>query len=120
MNSFHHSLSCNHTHTNTHTLIHSFTHSHTHTDPSWNVLVKMAYFLLVTFVVRSRFYFVFVLNDSISNTAGLGFEGYDKQNNPKWELASNVDAVQMEFAMNLRNAINSWNLSSARWLRRSV
>jgi lysophospholipid acyltransferase 1/2 len=89
-------------------------------DPSMNILVKMAYFYLVCFVMRSQFHFAFHLNDSISNAAGLGFEGYDNKNRPKWGLASDVDAVGVEFSMNARNSLNLWHITASRWLRRFV
>ena len=64
-----------------------------------SVFVKVAYFCLVTHVIQARFYFVFILSDSISNAAGLGFEGYDIRNQPKWGLASNYDMIGMAFSM---------------------
>ena len=90
------------------------------TDSSMNIILKLLYFSLVSFVVRCRFYFVFLLNDSISNAAGLGFEGYDEQNRPKWGLTSNIDILSIELSMNARNSLNSWNITSSRWIRRSV
>ena len=90
------------------------------TDSSMNIILKPLYFCLVAFVIRCRFYFVFLLNDSISNAAGLGFEGYDEQNRPKWGLASNIDIMSIELSMNARNSLNSWNITSSRWIRRSV
>ena len=85
-----------------------------------NVFMKVLYFCLVCFVVRCRFYFAFYLNDSISNAAGLGFEGYDEQNRPKWGLASNVDALGVELSMTARSSLNSWNKTTSRWIRRSL
>ena len=70
--------------------------------------------------LRFRFYFIFVLNESISNAAGLGFEGYDSDNNPKWGLASNIDIIAMETSMNIRQSINAWNITTMRWLRRYI
>jgi lysophospholipid acyltransferase 1/2 len=87
-------------------------------DPSVNVFVKVLRFSLVCFIIRCRFYFIFALSDSVSNVAGLGFEGYDEQNRPKWGLGKNYDIVGMESSMNLRNSINRWNINSALWLRR--
>ncbi|CAI8033818.1 Lysophospholipid acyltransferase 2 [Geodia barretti] len=89
-------------------------------DSSMNIILQLLYFSLVSFVVRCRFYFVFLLNDSISNAAGLGFEGYDEQNRPKWGLASNIDILSIELSMNARNSLNSWNITSSRWIRRVV
>ena len=59
-------------------------------------------------------YSFFVLNDSVSNAAGLGFEGYDSDNNPKWGLASNIDIIAMETSMNIRQSINAWNITAMR------
>ncbi|CAI8044756.1 Lysophospholipid acyltransferase 2 [Geodia barretti] len=89
-------------------------------DPSMNIFVKMAYFCLACFVIRSQLHFAFHVNDSISNVAGLGFEGYDEQNRPKWGLASDVDAVGVEFSMNARNTLNLWHITASRWIRRVV
>jgi hypothetical protein len=89
-------------------------------DSSMNIILQLLYFSLVCFVVRCRFYFVFLLNDSISNAAGLGFEGYHEQNRPKWGLTSNIDILSIELSMNARNSLNSWNITSSRWIRRSV
>ena len=89
-------------------------------DPSMNIFMKLSYFCLAFFVVSCRFYFIFLLNDSISNAAGLGFEGYDHQNRPKWGLASNVDVMGVEFSIALRNFLSSWNITSSLWIRRSA
>ena len=89
-------------------------------DHSKGLLINIVRFCFVTFIIRCRFYFIFALNDSISNAAGLGFEGYDKQNKPRWGLARNYDIWGMETSMNMRNSINLWNITSALWLRRSV
>ena len=89
-------------------------------DPSMNIFMTLSYFCLAFFVLSCRFYFVFFLNDSISNAAGLGFEGYDNQNRPKWGLASNVDVMGLEFSISLRNFLNSWNITSSLWIRRSA
>ena len=83
-----------------------------------NILQKLVYCYMCIVTLRFRYYFIFILNDSISNMAGLGFEGYDSLNRPKWGLATNVDVVAMELSMNMRQSINSWNITSAKWLRR--
>lgn len=84
------------------------------------VLSMFAYFYLVTLIHRCQFYFVFILNDSIGNAAGLGFEGYDEKGQPKWTLATNSDIIAFEFATSMRSGINAWNITTARWLRRCV
>ena len=89
-------------------------------DAPSNRLQGMLYFYLVMLFFRCRFYFVFALNDSISNAAGLGFEGYDSHGNPKWDLASNVNIVEMELSVSLRTTANTWNVTTSRWLRRYI
>ena len=87
-------------------------------DPSLNIVQRLFYLYISSLQYRFRYYFIFVLNDSVNNAAGLGFEGYDSDNNPKWGLASNVDIIAMETSMNIRQSINAWNITTARWLRR--
>ena len=89
-----------------------------HIDPSMNILQKIIYFQVSCLCIRCRFYFIFVLNDSISNAAGLGFEGYDSLNRPKWGLATNVNIKNMELSTSMRQTINNWNITSSRWIRR--
>ena len=89
-----------------------------HPDPTYNILHRLFYSYLVIIYIRCRYYFVWILSDSISNAAGLGFEGYDRLNQAKWGLATNIYVVDMELSMNIRTSINSWNVTSARWLRR--
>lgn len=90
------------------------------TDVPSNILHRVIHFYLIITYIRCRYYFVWCLNDSISNTAGLGFKGYDSDNNPKWDGASNIDIVKMESAMNIRTSINTWNATTAHWLRRYI
>lgn len=34
--------------------------------------------------------------DALNNAAGFGFNGYDAQGNPKWDLTDNVDILGVE------------------------
>lgn len=62
--------------------------------------------------------FIFILlADAISNTAGLGFNGYDEAGNAKWDLVTNVDPLGLELGVNLRQQVNSWNIGTVKWLK---
>ena len=68
--------------------------------------------------IRCRYYFIWLLVDSINNLAGLGFNGYDKNGTAKWDLVSNVFPMEIEFGLSLRQIANSWNANTSKWLRR--
>lgn len=95
-----------------------------------------------TTVTRFKYYHAWLLADAICNNSGLGFNGYDKDGNDKWDLISNINVVSFEvtllstwdysscndleiliylqLATNFRDAINNWNLGTNRWLRNVV
>jgi hypothetical protein len=53
--------------------------------------------LYVTGVLkRCQYYYAWVFADAVSNLSGFGFNGYDENKKPKWNLISNVDAWKVE------------------------
>ncbi|XP_066585832.1 lysophospholipid acyltransferase 6 [Prorops nasuta] len=80
-------------------------------------LYKVWYLLVVTMLVRFKYYHAWIFADAICNNSGLGFNGYDEKGNARWDLVSNVDGFGFETALSLRDAIDSWNLGTNRWLR---
>ncbi|CAF0960371.1 unnamed protein product [Adineta steineri] len=81
--------------------------------------IKRVVFLLwSTFCSRVKYYFAFILSEAINNAAGLGFNGYDKQGVPQWNLLTNVKPLQLESATSLKVVIDMWNIQTALWLRR--
>ncbi len=45
---------------------------------------------------RMRYYFVWTLSDLVCNASGLGFNGYDENNESKWDLLTNFDFKNIE------------------------
>ena len=45
---------------------------------------------------RIKYYLAWVLADAVNNASGLGFNGYDENENPKWDLVSNVNIFKEE------------------------
>lgn len=37
-----------------------------------------------------------MLAEAVNNASGLGFNGYDKFGNPKWDLSTNINIIQLE------------------------
>lgn len=68
--------------------------------------------------LRGRYYFIWLLAESGNNCAGLGFAGYDEKGRAKWDLVSNINLWDIEFALNLRSVATGWNVNTGLWLRR--
>lgn len=57
---------------------------------------KMWYLMMATTTVRFKYYHAWLLADAICNNSGLGFNGYEKDGNPKWDLISNINVISFE------------------------
>ena len=71
-------------------------------DPKYPFLERLVYVHLDGLRIRCRYYFIWLLVDSINNFAGLGFDGYDEFGAAKWDLVTNVYAYEVELAFNMR------------------
>lgn len=86
--------------------------------------------------------------DAINNAAGFGFNGYNKDGSPRWDLISNLRIldievrlflqdilyldkglsqlkpksilfwVQFQFATSFKSFLDNWNIQTALWLKR--
>ncbi|VDK46033.1 unnamed protein product [Anisakis simplex] len=83
-----------------------------HWFPWWMMLYVMMVFQ------RVQYYFAWILADAICNVSGFGFNGYDKNGKPRWDLMSNVDVIGVEMATNFKETLDSWNCCTMHWLRR--
>ncbi|KAH8269611.1 hypothetical protein KR018_010510 [Drosophila ironensis] len=81
---------------------------------------KYWYAMMATTCIRFKYYHAWLLADAICNNSGLGFTGYDKDGQPKWDLISNINVLSFEFSTNMRDAIQNWNCGTNRWLRTLV
>ena len=77
----------------------------------------MFFVIVSTTIIRTKYYYAWLLADSICNASGLGFNGYHDNGNARWDLTSNVDILGFEFGLSLRDSIDSWNKFTNRWLR---
>lgn len=52
--------------------------------------------MMTTTAVRFKYYFAWLLADAIVNNAGLGFNGYETDGAPKWDLFTNIYVIPFE------------------------
>ncbi|KAL5493207.1 hypothetical protein EMCRGX_G014354 [Ephydatia muelleri] len=85
--------------------------------PDLSLLSRMQAVYLAGVHTRMRYYFIWLLTESINNYIGLGFSGY-KEGKPVWDVCKNVHLLDAEFGTNFRAVINGWNVTTSLWLRR--
>jgi hypothetical protein len=51
---------------------------------------------IVTIFKRTQYYYAWLFADAVSNLSGFGFNGFDEQHRPKWDLISNVNVWKVE------------------------
>lgn len=84
------------------------------------LVIRFYYILIFTMLSRLKYYVAWHLGEAISNTSGLGFNGYDSDGQPEWNLISNMNVLKFETCLNLRDAIHAWNKTTQTWLRRTA
>ena len=52
--------------------------------------------MMCTTTVRFKYYFAWLLAEAICNNAGLGFNGYDENSAPRWDLLTNINVIATE------------------------
>lgn len=57
---------------------------------------KLWYITLATTIVRFKYYYAWLFGDAICNAAGLGFNGYEEDGSPKWDMISNIEILNFE------------------------
>lgn len=63
---------------------------------TWSALYLLWYAHLCVLVVRCKYYHAWLLSEAICNNCGMGFNGYDKDGQPKWDKMSNIDVFGFE------------------------
>lgn len=80
--------------------------------------LQVVYLYLAMLALRPKYYFVWTLADAINNAAGFGFNGYDVDGSPRWDLISNLRILDIEFATSFKLFLDNWNIQTAQWLKR--
>uniref|UniRef100_A0A3Q3E3L1 Membrane bound O-acyltransferase domain containing 2 n=1 Tax=Hippocampus comes TaxID=109280 RepID=A0A3Q3E3L1_HIPCM len=80
--------------------------------------LQVVYLYLAMLALRPKYYFVWTLADAINNAAGFGFNGYNKDGSPRWDLISNLRILDIEFATSFKLFLDNWNIQTSLWLKR--
>lgn len=56
--------------------------------------------------------------EAACNASGLGFTGYNEKGVAQWDMVTGMNVIGVEFPVNSRELIASWNMMTATWLRR--
>lgn len=59
-------------------------------------MYKLWFIMMSTTITRFKYYHAWLLADAICNNSGLGFNGYEKDGNPKWDQISNINVISFE------------------------
>jgi len=86
----------------------------------WSWPVKLVLVYALPSLSRMKYYFGWSLSEGVCNLCGIGYNGTDKQGNPKWDRCSNVDPIKCEFAENMRQITTYWNTKTGDWLKNYV
>merc|ERR1712178_359962 len=71
------------------------------------------YTMISIYPIRFKFYFFWLLADSINNAAGFGYN----ENTKSWDLLSNIKPWELETCDNVKTWTRYWNIQTAKWLR---
>jgi hypothetical protein len=88
-----------------------------------NVIYTFWYVMMCTTAVRFKYYFAWLLADAIVNNAGLGFNGFDIDGTPKWDLFTNIYVIPFEVSKKiiivlLKKKLRFYrDLNSDRWIQ---
>lgn len=87
---------------------------------SWYVFIRIVFIQVSAVLTRCKYYFIWFLSEGACILSGFGFNGLDKDGNPRWDKLTNVYVLQCEFAQSLRQLSAHWNMATNHWLRHYV
>jgi len=72
---------------------------------------------MVLYLVKAKYYCVFIMGEACNNAAGFGFNGYDENGKEQWDKLINVKPLHLEAAQNAKGISDNWNIQTSKWLR---
>ncbi|XP_070565281.1 lysophospholipid acyltransferase 2-like isoform X2 [Ptychodera flava] len=83
-------------------------------SPMW---YRVSYMMMSKISAQMKYFFGWILADAVCNASGFGFNGYDDNGVPQWDLVTNINFVPFLLATSLRESIDSWHIPTKHWLR---
>ena len=65
-----------------------------------------------------KYFSQWLAGDAAVNMCGHGFNGYNANGQEEWNRHTDMDMIGFETAVNVRELIENWNRTNARWLRK--
>lgn len=91
---------------------------HTEERLSMPILSYTAYAWVSLIVLRTKYYFGWLMAEGACVLGGIGFRGYDaKTKAPRWDAVNNIDIVGFELAPSVRELARAWNRLTQQWLQ---
>ncbi|QPG75829.1 hypothetical protein FOA43_003191 [Brettanomyces nanus] len=82
---------------------------------------RIFYMLLLSFVLRLKYYTAWLVSEAACIVVGLGYNGYDPvKNKMYWNRVQNVDSWSFELSQNVHNSLEAWNMNTNKWLKNYV
>ncbi|XP_070565283.1 lysophospholipid acyltransferase 2-like [Ptychodera flava] len=82
-----------------------------------SLVIRTFYLWMTVLIVQTKYFYVWMWADAVCNTSGLGFNGYNENGSPKWNLVSNIDLMAFMFATSGKGVVDNWNILTTLWLR---
>lgn len=83
-----------------------------------SIIHRSLYVWIATSLMRSTYYFAWLLTESSNIITGIGYRGVDpKKKTILWDNACNVRVLKIETAKTFKDVTENWNLAADRWLR---
>ncbi|XP_077979073.1 lysophospholipid acyltransferase 6-like isoform X2 [Glandiceps talaboti] len=80
-------------------------------------IYRAVYLALCMGLIMFKYAFGIITSDLVCNASGFGFNGYDDNGNPKWDLVTSINFVKFWRATDINDNISNWNVTVIRWLK---
>lgn len=83
-------------------------------------LVRFAFMQVCGLMARTQYYGVWNLANAGCIASGMGYSGTDARGVAHWDRCRNISIIGVEFANNVKELSDSWNIHTAVWLKNYV
>eukprot|EP00033_Pygsuia_biforma_P004358 GCRY01004777.1.p1 GENE.GCRY01004777.1~~GCRY01004777.1.p1 ORF type:complete len:470 (-),score=91.83 GCRY01004777.1:128-1537(-) len=83
-------------------------------------VIRFFYITTSVSLHRFKYYFGWTLTETVCTMSGLAYAGKDEEGKPLWTRVRNCHVLACEFPRNVKHLLDSWNIGTAKWLRRYV
>ncbi|XP_077978253.1 lysophospholipid acyltransferase 6-like [Glandiceps talaboti] len=78
---------------------------------------RVMYVTLASFLLAFKYTVGFTSADVVCNASGFGFNGYDENGKPKWDLLTSMYFGKFMMSTDINDNVTSWSITTVRWLK---